>query len=332
MTDAWPSIGVVFITHGARRHLPFCLPPVLNSPLKPRVLVVNSSSNDGTVELAQEMGAETLVVPRREFNHGATRELARRHLGTAIVVMMTPDAYAVSSDFLEALVRPLAEGLATVSYARQLPHEGADFFAAFAREFNYPARSELRGREDVLRRGSFTVFCSNACAAWLNAGLDEIGGFPTVLTAEDTAAASRLIATGHRIAYVAEAVVRHSHGYPLREEFRRYFDTGYARQAMGPDALFGQSDERHGRRFATALLARLARERPWAIPYAMANMAAKYLGYRVGRLGPRLPLALSQRMSGQDYFWTSPHVGAAARLRPSVGRFGVASSHRQEPR
>ncbi|HEY4831864.1 MAG TPA: glycosyltransferase family 2 protein, partial [Waddliaceae bacterium] len=61
---------MAIITHNAKHHLPCCLPPLLQSSLKPRVLVVNSSSNDGTVEQAQSLGAETLVIPRADFNHG----------------------------------------------------------------------------------------------------------------------------------------------------------------------------------------------------------------------------------------------------------------------
>ena len=75
------SVGVVVITHAAREHLGRCLPPILGSPLAPRVLVVNSSSGDGTVEEALRLGAEVLVVPRGEFNHGTTREVARKQLG-----------------------------------------------------------------------------------------------------------------------------------------------------------------------------------------------------------------------------------------------------------
>ena len=37
---------------------------------------------------------------------------------------------------------------------------------------------------------------------------------------------------GHNIAYVADAVVQHSHTYSLRQEFQRYFDAGYARAAF----------------------------------------------------------------------------------------------------
>lgn len=125
------SVGCVFITHTAKKHLPQCLPPILKSPLKPRVLVMNSSSGDGTVELAEQLGAETHVIPRSSFNHGTTRELARKLLGTDIVVMMTPDAYMVDEHALEKLVRPIIEGRAGASYARQIAHHGADFSKHF---------------------------------------------------------------------------------------------------------------------------------------------------------------------------------------------------------
>ena len=40
MNDSKPSIGVAVITHKAKHHIPHCLPPLLHSPLKPRVVVV----------------------------------------------------------------------------------------------------------------------------------------------------------------------------------------------------------------------------------------------------------------------------------------------------
>ncbi len=118
------DVGVVVVTHRAREHLRHCLPPLLRSPLRPRVLVVNSSSGDGTVEEARRLGADVMVVPRREFNHGLTRERARAALGTPVVVMLTPDAYPVDDDFLERLTAPVREGVAAVSYGRQLARPG----------------------------------------------------------------------------------------------------------------------------------------------------------------------------------------------------------------
>jgi rhamnosyltransferase len=298
-----PGIGVAVITYRAVSLLPKCLPPIIASDLRPKILVVNSSSNDGTVELAQQMGARTLVIPRHQFNHGSTRELARRALGTDIVIMMTPDAIPLSRDLVGNLVRPIVNGKASVAYARQIPHEGADFFEAFPRRFNYPDRSELRSLADLKTLGPQTFFCSNVCAAWSNAGLDSIGGFVPTLSLEDTIATAKLLNAGHGIAYCADAVVAHSHAYTMAQEFRRQFDTGYVRAEHQRSLLAHGGDERLGVSYAAAMLSRLMRERPRAIPYGLANIACKYFGYRVGFHGHGLPLWLKRRMSGQDVYW-----------------------------
>ncbi len=47
------SVGVAILTYHAKEHLPHSLPHIINSPIKPRVLVVDSSSTDGTVEMAR---------------------------------------------------------------------------------------------------------------------------------------------------------------------------------------------------------------------------------------------------------------------------------------
>jgi rhamnosyltransferase len=301
-----PSIGVAFITHNARQHLARCLPPVLGSSLKPRVMVVNSSSHDGTVEEARKLGAETLIIPRVQFNHGLTRELARQQLGTSIVVMMTPDAYPVDDHLLEKLTEPVRTGRAAAAYARQIAHHGADIFEAFPRRFNYPEVSQTRSLADLDRLGVFTFFFSDTCSAYLSQALDEVGGFPAVLSHEDTLTAARLLRRGQRIAYVAEAVVRHSHSYNLWQEFTRSFDTGYARK-LNAHLLAGPArDEDRGRQFFAALMRELSQHRYYSLmPYAVLQTAVKFLGYKVGRIGTCLPARWCQRLSAQDYYWTS---------------------------
>jgi rhamnosyltransferase len=302
---AAPTIGVAVITHRARHHLHRCLPPLLASPLAPRVLVVNSSSDDGTVERAAELGAEVLVVPRPAFNHGTTRELARKTLGTDVVVMLTPDAYPAHTGFVAVLTRPIRDGRAAVAYGRQIPHAGADLFERFDRAFNYPPESQLRARADWPAFGSYTHFCSNACAAWSNAALDAIGGFRPTLVSEDTVAAAELLARGERIAYVAGAVVRHSHRHSLKDEFRRSFDVGWTRRRYAELLLARGGDEVRGRRYLRELLRLVLREAPWRLPEALLHVAIRYAGYRTGRMGPRLPHALVRHLSGQDFFWDS---------------------------
>jgi rhamnosyltransferase len=300
-----PPIGVAVITHEARDHLRHCLPPLLRSPLRPRILVVNSSSGDGTVEEARSLGAEVLLVLRREFNHGLTREHARRFLGTGIVVMLSPDAYPTDEGFLERLTEPVRCGTAAVAYGRQLPRAGAGPLERLGREFSYPAHSQLRSLADWLHYGSYTHFCSNACAAWSNAALDRIGGFRATLVSEETIAAAELLRSGERIAYVADATVVHSHPLSLAAEISRHFDIGYTRRRYAALLRARERDEVRGRAFARAAIRQALREQPAELPRTTAHLAAKWLGYRLGLLGPSLPLPVARRLSGQDYFWST---------------------------
>lgn len=299
------SVGVAIITHNARHHLQHCLPPLIQSPLKPRILVVNSSSNDGTVETAQQMGVETLILPRCIFNHGTTRETARKHLNTDIVVMMTPDAYAVDATLLEKLIEPLLLKQSSISYARQIPHKGAGFFESFPRFFNYPAESQCRGIEDLSKYGAYTYFCSNSCAAYLNKALDEIGGFSHVLLGEDTLATAHLLKRGHKVAYAAEAVVYHSHEYSLKAEFKRSFDTGLMRKQHETTFFNPVTDLRRGMQLTRHMSRELLAKHPLQLPYGLVQSAVKYLGYRLGKLSYQAPVWFKKRLSSQDFYWNS---------------------------
>ncbi len=300
------SVGVVVITHQAKKHLPHCLPHYLHSPLHPRVLVVNSSSFDGTVELADKLGAETLVVPREEFNHGSTREKTRKFLDTDIVVMATPDAYPMDMHVLGKLITPLTTGEASVAYARQVPHEGAGFFEAFPRHYNYARASHVRGMGDQSVYGSYTIFCSDTCAAYMNSHLDEVGGFDSVLIGEDTLVTAKLLQKGYKIAYVSEAVVKHSHRHSLKQEFQRYFDTGYSRKRDLAPYLLEGGDAQRGKEFVFSMMKAIMKEKKYLlIPYALFQNCVRWLGYHIGSASTHSPIWFKRVMSSQKFYWNS---------------------------
>ncbi len=298
-----PSIGIVIPTFQAAKHLPHCLPPLLHSPLKPRLLIIDSSSTDNTVKIARSMGAETLIIPQSEFNHGKTREKGRQYLNTSIVVMVTQDAYATSIHMLEHLVKPLLEHQASIAYARQLPHRNASVFASFARCFNYPPLSHIRSLQDIQTYGIYTFFCSNSCAAYLNKALDEIDGFPSVLFGEDTVVVAKLLHRQHRIAYVAEAEVYHSHDYTLKQEFCRHFDIGLARRTYQDLLTIGGSDNQRGKAYARAILKKLWQTSPLQIPYAILQILAKWSGYRLGQASFKSSPKWKKFFSSQKSYW-----------------------------
>lgn len=282
------EIGIVIPTFQASKHISYCLRPLLQSSLKPRILVIDSSSTDNTIKIAKEMGAETLVIPQHEFNHGTTREKGRQILQTPIVVMMTQDAYATSPKMLELLVYPILEKKASIAYARQIPHQGATILAGFHRHFNYPPTSHVRDLKDIATYGAYIFFCSNSCAAYRNAALDEIGGFPHVSFGEDALVTAKLLHRKHRIAYVAEAEVYHSHDYTLRQEFCRHFQMGLVRQSHRAILDIGELERRRGKDYLQALLKTLWPSCPSKIPYALVQTFIKYFGYRLGVLSCKL--------------------------------------------
>ncbi len=298
------TVGVVILTLNGAKQIERAICPVLKSPAVTRTLVVDSSSTDETSVIARRLGADVEVIARSDFNHGATREAARKLVGTDVVVFLTQDVVP-EEGFVERLVAPILAGEVAVSYARQLPHRGADFFEAFPREFNYPAQSNTRALSDVKQYGVYTFFCSDSCAAYSSAALDQIGGFRPTLTNEDYFAVAALLRAGYKIRYIAEARVEHSHRYTFFEEFRRYFDTGYVRaQNSWVNELVG-SAERRGASFFWAMVRELLRRRAFLLPYAILQTWIKLLGFRVGFYSLRGPIWWKRALSGQPYYWRS---------------------------
>ena len=297
-----PTVGVVIPTLNAGPSLRRTILAIRGSAVHCRLLIVDSQSRDGTPELAREEGAEVLPILRKDFNHGATRERARKELNTDITVFLTQDAVPACDDLIARLTRPIVSREAEVSYARQVPRPNAGLIESFTRHFNYPSSGHIRSLEDVARLGSLTFFCSNSCAAYNNVMLDSIGGFPAVLMAEDTIAVAALLIAGGRIAYVPDAVVEHSHDHSLIHEFRRHFDTGYVREVF--TEVFSQSsDKARGRLFAEQLVKVTLRERPILLPAVLAALGAKYAGYLLGRIGPSLPRTVCRWFSSNPLYW-----------------------------
>lgn len=313
------TIGVIIPALNEGKNIARCLAPLLESSLPLEILVVDSGSRDNTADIAREKGVEVITLEKDEFNHGATREMARKMLDTEIVVMLSADAYPLDGTVVEKLVQPLLQKKAAASYGRQLPHDGSSILEAFPREFNYGPDSQLRSLEDTDRYGVYTFFCSNSFAAYVNSALDDIGGFKPVLTNEDYFAVAEFLRRGYKIAYVPEAQVKHSHSYSLKEEFQRYFDTGYVR-GIRPwvQELVGHAESR-GKDFFLTLIRRLVRTAPYLIPYAFLQTFMKWLGYRVGFHGHKLPQALKRALSAQKYYWDSSYYSQKAPMRSLPG-------------
>jgi rhamnosyltransferase len=268
-------------------------------------LVIDSASDDNTVSMFTAAGFRVHQISRGSFNHGATRQLAvELSPEDEIIIFMTQDAILADNFSLQRLVDAFADPLVGVAYGRQLPAPEATPIAAHARLFNYPAESYVRSAEDIPVYGIKTAFLSNSFAAYRRSALLAVGGFPSsVILSEDTMVATKMLLSGWKIAYCAEATCYHSHNYPLFKEFKRYFDIGvfHAREAWYLQAL--GSAEGEGKRFVQSELRYLRQHAPALIPAALLRSVLKFLGYRLGRLEHSLPRWLKLALSMNRGFW-----------------------------
>jgi rhamnosyltransferase len=271
----------------------------------PSVMIVDSSSTDGTAELAHTEGFRVYRVPLAEFNHGGTRQLAAELLADAeILIFLTQDTVLADASAIKALLEPFEDPTVAAAFGCQLPRIGATPIEAHARLFNYPAQSSIRVLESRETMGFKAIFISNSFAAYRRDALMAVGGFPRdVIFGEDTITAAKLLLSRWKIAYVAEAQVYHSHSYTWTQDFKRYFDIGvlHARESWLLQNFGSTSGE--GGRFVRSELNYLWPRSWWLIPSALIRTALKLIGYRLGRIENKLSRGWKRRLSMHGGFW-----------------------------
>lgn len=298
-------ISVIIPTYNAGPSFGELLSRLQRQSLPPfEIIVVDSSSTDGTAELAARFGARVLTVLQSEFDHGGTRNLAAGAAKGDILVFMTQDALPADESLLEELVKPFADGSVSCAYARQLPRPDANVLERLSRGFNYPDRPSRKDRSDIPQMGIKTFFCSNVCAAVRREVFGDMGRFPEpVIFNEDLFFAAKCILQGYSVAYASDARVIHSHNYSLAQQFRRFFDNGVSMR--NNDWVFQYSAVgKEGSRLVKSQVAALRREGKllW-VPRLVAESAAKLLGYQLGKRYRSLPGWLCARFSMHRSIW-----------------------------
>ena len=286
-----------------------------------QILVVDSSSTDGTGKLAEQSGYRVVRIAKSTFRHGATRQMAVKQLSWAeTIVFLTQDGIPCGDHAILNLVSTFVDPKIGAAYGRQLPRAGASAIEAHARLFNYPAVSHTRSFASREALGFRATFFSNSFAAYRRSALEQVGGFPNVIVSEDVSVVARMLMTGWNVAYQAEAQVNHSHPMELRTEFSRYFDIAvhHSREDWileqfghvgGEGALFLMSEMRY-----------LMNHAPHLIPLATLKNAMKWLGYRVGLRERYLPFWIKPLLSAQESYWGQPSPIALVENRPSPAR------------
>ncbi|SDP44904.1 rhamnosyltransferase [Rhodoferax sp. OV413] len=277
------------------------------------VLVVDSGSSDGTVELVRQYPQIRLIeIESREFGHGKTRNFAISNTTGEFIAMITHDALPLHSRWLAELLktaeadariagvfgRHVAYPEATIFTQQELVAHFQVFLARPVVELDDPVRY---ANEEGYRQ--YLYFFSDNNALLRRTVWQEIP-YPEVDFAEDQAWARLIIEAGYRKAYAPDAVVAHSHDYGFVERFQRSFDESYALRRLF-DYQHG-TGLRHALRAFVGLTLRDVRfayrtklyKSHWRQVAAMpVSNFMRVMGYFLGSQGSRIPRPIQRWLS-----------------------------------
>lgn len=185
------------------------------------ILVIDSGSEDGSVDIARHADARVLEIEPHQFGHGRTRNLAMQATHGDFVAFLTQDAtpchgwlnaYAEVFALDERVGAAFGPHLPRAGTSPMIARELTEFFASFSPD----------STPRVQRRGD-PSFLSNVNACYARSCWEDIR-FRDVPYAEDQAFGADLLSAGWLKVYAPAAAVLHSHDYGWSEFMRRYFD------------------------------------------------------------------------------------------------------------
>jgi len=285
------------------------------------LLVCDSGSTDGSVQLARAAGARLIEIEPSSFSHGATRNLLTSEARGGHVVFLTQDARPASENWLETLLAgfEVAEDAGLV-FGPYLPLPGASvavrreltaWFASFATgdepsvDRLAPGERDLPALQFLGRRAFFT----DANGAISRAAWERVP-FRDVPYAEDHQLALDMLRAGFAKVYVPQAGVEHSHDYPPGELLRRCFDEwrglreiyGWVEplrlRSVRDKVLIPARDDVRLMRAECASDAALAATAARSGTHHAIRLAGALAGSRADRIPPRLRARLSLERRG----------------------------------
>lgn len=223
------------------------------------------------------------VIEPKDFSHSLTREQEAFKSDADILVFITQDVVIEKTDWLYNLTKDIENGQVDACYSRQLCNNNS--IEKYTRESNYPSNSKIVSKEDIKELGLKTFFFSDASSAIKRETFDKLNGYDGKVfpTNEDMYIAYKLIINGYKIKYCADSEVIHSHNFTLKQQYKRYYDTGIFFKQN--DYLNKYKVNQAGGSLAKYILKRAWQDKNWNVLFKFVpNMAARFIGMKMGKL------------------------------------------------
>lgn len=211
-----------------------CVRQETDADIMLELLLVDSGSTDGTLEIAKKYGCRIVHIGRSEFTFGRSLNFGCEAATGDLLVFISAHCIPIGNHWLHELVAPLRDKRCDYVYGRQIGLPGTTRFS------EQQVFEHFFGDTTDLRQHGF--FCNNANSAirrqtWEKYRFDE-----TVTGLEDMVLAKSIVSDGGQIGYVASASVTHIHEESLRQTYKRYFREALVMRTIMPEVHFNTAD------------------------------------------------------------------------------------------
>lgn len=228
-------ISVVIRTLNEARYLDDLLVLIgqQKTDLPVEVVLIDSGSTDGTVDIARAHGARITTISRVEFSFGRSLNRGCDFARGDYLVFVSGHCVPVDEHWLARLCQPLIDGRVSYTYGRQLGDDDSNFSERriFAKYFPKISAVPQQG-----------FFCNNANSALTRAAWETYRFDEDLTGLEDMDLAKRMVADGHKVGYVAEAPVFHHHDETWAQVRRRFEREALALQSIMPEVQLSRWD------------------------------------------------------------------------------------------
>jgi glycosyltransferase involved in cell wall biosynthesis len=197
---------------------------------KYEVVVVDSGSTDGTLDVIKKYDVRLIQIDQREFTYGHSLNIGANHSKGRFVVNLSAHALPVDEAWLTNLITGFEDHNVAGVYGRQLSNGHLNPFEALQNEVFFGEKStvfDIRNKT-VPEKAHF----SNSNSAirkdvWERFKFNEL-----VPYAEDILWQTEVMRAEFSIVYAADAAVHHTHRLSLHNTYKSSRDCGYTLALM----------------------------------------------------------------------------------------------------
>lgn len=217
------------------------------------VICVDSGSTDDSLDIINKYPCRLYRIDPSEFGHGKTRNYGAS-MGTGeFILFLTQDALPVNDIWLQNFIDAMKmDSQIAGGFGKHIPYPDCNIFDNrdlkchfdnFGKENTvFKLEDWMRYKTDESYRHFLSFYSdNNSCmrrTIWEKYPYDDVD------FAEDQIWARKMIEMGYKKLYCPNAMVYHSHNYPLKTYFGRYYDEYKSLYSLHNYVMFNNTEEK----------------------------------------------------------------------------------------